>query len=61
MVIGIILILAGLMIAAHPPLLAIIVAGLLIFVGITPAIVSYRFKKMHKNFDDPFTNFFIRF
>jgi len=55
------LIFAGILIALYPPLLSIIVATLLIFIGSTLALVSYRFKKMNRHFDDPFTNFFIRF
>ena len=61
MVVGIILIVAGIMIALYPPLLSIIVASLLIFIGVTLTVISYRFKKMHKHFQDPFADFFIRF
>jgi Flp pilus assembly protein TadB len=61
MFIGIILILAGILIAAYPPLLSIIVATLLISIGISFVLISYRFKKMHKNFSDPFANFFFRY
>ncbi len=58
---GICLIIAGILIALYPPLLSIIVAGLLIFIGTTLTLISYRFKKMHKHASDPFTDFFIRF
>ena len=61
MVFGIMLIVAGLMIALYPPLLSIIVATVLIFVGSFLAIMSYRFKKMDKHFSDPFADFFIRY
>lgn len=61
MTVGIGLIIAGILIALYPLLLSIIVATLLIFVGITLAMISYRFKKMHRHFDNPFADFFIRF
>ncbi|MCQ9208559.1 MAG: hypothetical protein NG712_04190 [Omnitrophica bacterium] len=61
MIVGIMLIFAGILIALYPLLLSIIVASLLIFIGLTLSLISYRFKKMHRHFDDPFTNFFIRF
>ena len=61
MFIGIALIAAGLLIAAYPPLLSIIVASLLIFIGITLTTISYRFKKMNKHVDNPYADFFIRF
>jgi hypothetical protein len=61
MIVGICFIIAGMMIAFYPPLLSIIVAGLLIFIGIVLASISYRFKKMNKHVSDPFADFFIRF
>lgn len=61
MIVGICLIIAGIMIALHPPLLSIIVAGLLIFIGTVLVVISYRFKKMNKHFSHPFADFFIRF
>ena len=61
MIAGIFLILAGIMIALYPPLLSIIIAMLLIFVGSVLTVMSYRFKKMNKHFSDPFTDFFFRF
>ena len=61
MVLGIMLIVAGIMIALYPPLLSIIVATVLISIGIFLVVISYRFKKMDKHFSDPFADFFIRF
>ena len=61
MVLGIFLIIAGIMIAIYPPLLSIIVATVLIFIGVLLTIVSYRFKKMGRHFQDPFSDFFVRF
>jgi len=61
MILGIILIVAGVLIAVYPPLLSIIVASVLILIGIGVTSISYRFKKMQKRFDDPFLDFFFRF
>ncbi|MBN3038537.1 MAG: hypothetical protein JW869_03880 [Candidatus Omnitrophica bacterium] len=61
MVLGILLIIAGFMIALYPPLLSIIVATLLIFIGALLTVISYRFKKMGRHFQDPFSDFFVRF
>jgi Flp pilus assembly protein TadB len=60
MVLGIILILAGMLIAIYPPLLSIIVAMVLVLAGIFVFTVSYRYKKMAKKFNDPFIDFFMR-
>ena len=61
MVIGIILIIGGLMIALYPPLLSIIVAVLLISTGVIFTLISYKYKKMSQQFDDPFLDFFVKF
>ncbi len=61
MVVGIIFILTGILIAAFPKLLAIIVAAFLIMIGITLASVSYQFKRSKKETNNPFVDFFIRF
>ena len=61
MVAGIILIIAGILIAVFPQLLSIIVAVVLIFFGIFTFLVSYRYKKMEKHIGNPFLDFFIRF
>lgn len=61
MVVGLGMIITGILIAMFPHLLSIIVATFLIFAGSILTAVSYRFKKVHKKSDDPFTDFFIRF
>lgn len=61
MAIGVGLILAGLLLIVYPELLSIIVATVLISAGITMASVGYHYKKMQKDFDDPFMKFFMRF
>jgi hypothetical protein len=57
---GIILIICGILIALYPPLLSLIVAVLLIFAGAILCAISYRYKKMARNFDDPFIDFFMK-
>mgnify|MGYP000327143616 CR=1 FL=1 len=60
MVLGIVLIIAGLLIAIYPPLLSLIVASLLILAGIFFIYLGYYYKKISRTFDDPFMNFFFR-
>ena len=61
MITGIIFIIVGILIVAFPQLLSIIVATLLIMIGATIASVSYHFKKINKEFGNPFMDFFIKF
>lgn len=61
MIVGVIFIVVGILIAAYPQLLSIIVAAFLIMIGITLASMSYHFKKMNREVDNPFMDFFIRF
>ena len=60
MILGIILILAGFLIAIYPPLLSLIVASILVFAGIFFVYMGYYYKKTSRTFDDPFMNFFFR-
>ena len=60
MLLGIVLMFCGFMIAVFPPLLAIVVAVLLFILGSFIFIMSYRYKKMAKKFDDPFLDFFMK-
>lgn len=60
MAIGIFFIAAGILIALFPPLLSIIVAAVLIFIGVGAVSFGYRVRKMQKRFDDPFIDFFFR-
>ena len=59
MIAGAILILAGILIAIYPPLLALIIASIMIFAGIFFIYLSYYYRKMSRKFDDPFINFFL--
>jgi len=61
MLTGTLFIVAGILIAAYPQLLSIIVAMVLIFIGITLMTVGYHYKKMSKHFDNPYIDFFFRF
>ena len=60
MILGLILIFAGILIALFPPLLSLIVALVLIFWGVTILYISYYYKKISRKFDDPYMNFFFR-
>jgi hypothetical protein len=61
MLVGIVFILAGILIAIYPPLLSLVVAGMLILIGISLISISYHYKKISKHIDNPFVDFFIRF
>ena len=56
MILGILFLVSGILIALYPPLLSLIVAGVLIFTGI-----SYHYKKLSKRFENPYVDFFVRF
>ena len=61
MVVGIVFIVVGILIAMYPQLLSIIVAAFLIMIGITLASISYHYKKLKKETDNPFVDFFMRY
>jgi len=58
---GILLIVAGILIALYPPLLSLIVASLLILVGIGLITIAHYNKKLSKHYDNPAVDFFFRF
>ncbi|MDP8299391.1 MAG: hypothetical protein P9L88_05765 [Candidatus Tantalella remota] len=60
MLFGAILIICGILIAVYPPLLSLVVAAVLVAVGTILSIISYRYKKTAKQFDDPFLDFFMK-
>jgi len=61
MFLGALFIISGALIAIFPALLSFIVAGILIFIGISVISISYYYKKMSKHTDNPLVDFFIRF
>ncbi len=61
MIVGVIFIVVGILIAMYPALLSIIVATFLIMIGITLASISYHYKKIQREADNPFVDFFIKF
>ena len=61
MVVAITFIIVGILIAAFPQLLSMIVAAFLILIGITLASISFHYKKLKREFDNPFMDFFIKF
>lgn len=60
MALGLILIIAGILIAVFPQLLSWIVAFILIFEGIFIIFLSRSYKRMSQRFDDPFIDFFFK-
>ena len=61
MLAGIILILAGILIALYPPLLSIIVAAVLITAGVLLVSVAHYHRKMRREFENPAVELFFRF
>ena len=57
---GITLILAGILIALYPQLLAIIVASLMIMMGMFISIIAYYNRHLRKHYDNPAVEFFFR-
>ncbi|MCF7887607.1 MAG: hypothetical protein K9L71_04275 [Candidatus Omnitrophica bacterium] len=60
MILGIILFLAGILIAVYPPLLSLIVATLLMVLGFFSIYIGYQLKKMNRKSGDPFIDFFFK-
>ena len=58
---GIVLIVAGILIALYPPLLSIIVATLLILAGVAVLSIAHYNKKLQKHYDNPAVDLFFRF
>ncbi|MCQ9206726.1 MAG: DUF3096 domain-containing protein [Omnitrophica bacterium] len=61
MAIGIFFVIVGILIAAYPQLLSMIVAAFIILIGITLLSISYHLKKSNKETNNPFVDFFIRY
>jgi uncharacterized membrane protein HdeD (DUF308 family) len=61
MVAGLVLIIAGFLIAVYPPLLSIIVAALLIFLGATTMVAAYFDRKLSRRHENPVIELFLRF
>ena len=61
MLAGIVLIVAGLLIALYPPLLALIVAALLIVLGVMVISIARYNRRMARHYDNPVVEFFFRF
>ena len=57
---GVIFILAGILIAVYPPFLALIVASVLILTGIALLFFGFQYRRIAREIDDPFINFFFR-
>lgn len=57
---GIILIIAGILVAIYPPLLSFIVAILLILLGSIIVSIAYHNRKLRKHYDNPVIELFFR-
>lgn len=61
MLTGIALIVAGILIAVYPPLLAIIVAAFMIFIGAMVIAIARYNRKHQRHFENPTVEFFFRY
>ena len=61
MLAGALLVIAGLLIAIHPPLLAWIVAGLLIAIGVLVIAGSWYNRRLSPRYENPLIEIFFRF
>jgi Flp pilus assembly protein TadB len=61
MLAGIILIVAGVLIAIFPQLLSWIVAGLLVFLGVLAISIARYNRKISRHYDNPVVEVFFRF
>jgi uncharacterized membrane protein HdeD (DUF308 family) len=61
MIAGIVLIVAGLLIALYPPLLSLIVATLLIVLGIAVIGIARSYRRSARHHDNPVIDLFFRF
>ena len=57
---GVILIIAGVLIAVYPPLLSLIVAIVLILLGAMAVLVGYYDRKLSRHHDNPVVELFFR-
>ncbi len=60
MLTGIVLIIAGLLIAIYPPLLSLIIAAFLIMFGLFITLAAYHHRKLARKFDNPTIDLILR-
>ena len=58
---GIVFIIAGILLVVYPPLLSIIVAAFLIFVGVMVLSVARYNRKYQRHFENPTVEFFFKY
>lgn len=61
MVTGIVFIIAGILLVLYPPLLSIVVALFLIFLGVMVISVARYNRRYQRHFDNPTIEFFFRY
>ena len=57
---GIILIIAGILIAIYPPFLSLIVSILFILLGLIIVFIAYHNRRLRKHYDNPVVELFFR-
>lgn len=58
---GIVLILAGILIAVYPPLLSIVIAAFLVFCGVMVISIARYNRRYRRHFDNPTVDVFFRY
>ena len=61
MLAGVMFVIAGILIAVYPPLLSLIVAGLLLMTGSSMIAFSYFNRKLQRRSENPVVEFFFRY
>lgn len=61
MIAGIILIIAGILIAVYPPLLSLIVAFLFILVGVVVVTAAWHYRRSNRHSDNPVVDVIFKF
>ena len=61
MLTGIVLLLAGILIALYPPLLSIIIASILIALGLLPVVSAWYHRKLQRRGDNPIIKLILRY
>jgi drug/metabolite transporter (DMT)-like permease len=60
MIAGIVLVVAGILIAVYPPLLSLIVATVLILLGVLLLTAAYYDRKLSRHYENPVIELFFR-
>ena len=61
MLTGIVVLLAGILIALYPPLLSIIIASILIALGLLPVVSAWYHRELQRRADNPVIELILRY